>query len=182
MEKRETLKELQARLAHRLQQARTSSVALAWLAVTAGTENYLFPLRQSGEILPAPQLRPVPRTKPWFLGVVNVRGSLFGTVDLAKFVEFSNGQLNRISARRLIHEAQAPSVVTFHPAVEVNCALRVSALTGLRAADSFDSSAGAPKGAPAYFGNQFLDAEGNRWQEINLQVLAQSPDFLNISA
>ena len=92
MASRETLKELQARLAQRLQHARSSNIALTWLAVTAGHRNYLFPLRQSGEILPAPQLRPVPRTKAWFLGVVNVRGSLYGTVDLAQFVGQFQGQ------------------------------------------------------------------------------------------
>jgi len=182
MSNRETLKEMQARLAQRLEQARSSNIALTWLAVTAGARNYLFPLRQSGEILPAPQLRPVPRTKPWFLGVVNVRGSLFGTVDLANFVAHSNGQKSSPAASLKNNAAQAPSVITFHPAMEMNCALQIDALAGLRSAESFQSSKAAPLGAHGYLGNQFFDAEAQCWQEINLQALSQTSEFLNISA
>ena len=182
MATRETLKELQARLVQRLQSARSTNIALTWLAVTADSGNYMFPLRQSGEILTAPQLRPVPRTKPWFLGVVNVRGSLFGTVDLAEFVATLGSPLSDPSKVRAVAAAQAPNVVTFHPALEVNCALQINALAGLRSAESFTSSVPAPDGAPGYFGNQFFDNDAKRWQEIDLQALSQTPEFLNISA
>ena len=181
MATRETLKELQARLSQRLQHARSSNIALTWLAVTSGSEHFLVPLRQSGEILPAPLVRTVPRTKDWFLGVVNVRGSLFGTVDLALFVSHFYRNKSNPNANPTANELQPPSVVTFHPALETNCALQVDALVGLRSADSFTSSASAPDGAPAYFGNQFFDNEARCWQEINLQDLSQMPEFLNIS-
>jgi len=182
MASRETLKELQARLAQRLQEARSSNISLTWLAVTAGSGNYMFPLRQSGEILTAPHLRSVPRTKSWFLGVVNVRGSLFGTVDLAEFIAKFSAQGTKPDASGPVAATQAPSVVTFHPALEVNCALQISALAGLRSAESFTSSAPASEGAPGYFGNQFFDSDARRWQEIDLQSLSQAPEFLNISA
>lgn len=181
MATRETLKDLQARLATRLDKARSTNIALTWLAVTAGSMHYLFPLRQSGEILPSPQLRAVPRTKNWFLGVVNVRGSLFGTVDLADFVAQFYWRDPKPYSNSAVDESQAPSIVTFHPALEVNCALQVSALSGLRSADSFTSAVPALTGAPRYFGNQFFDAQNVCWQEINLQELSQTPEFLNIS-
>ncbi len=181
MANREALKDLQTRLAERLQQARSSSVALTWLAVTAGEGNYLFPLRQAGEILPVTQLQSVPRAKPWFLGVINVRGSLFGTVDLAQFVAHSRSASGQPVLPALA-EPEAPTVVTLNPLVEVNCAVQVSALSGLRAVESFTSSHAPPIDAPTYFGNQLLDANGTLWQEINLQTLSQSPQFLNISA
>ena len=60
MANRAALKELQTRLATRLLAARTEGVSIAWLAVKAGTGNYLFPLVQSGEIFPLANLQPVP--------------------------------------------------------------------------------------------------------------------------
>jgi len=182
MAKRESLKELQTRLAQRLQQSQTSDTGLTWLAAIAGPKNYLFPLRQSGEILPAPTLRPVPRTKPWFLGVVNVRGSLFGTIDLALFDAHFHLKTPTATAGPNSSVPQTPSVVTFHHALEVNCALQVSAIAGLRSPESFASSAPAPPGSPGFFGAQFLDGESRSWQEVKLYELSRTPEFLNISA
>lgn len=51
MANRQALRELQARLADRLQAARTSaSPGAHWLAVQVGGRNYLLPLEQAGEI------------------------------------------------------------------------------------------------------------------------------------
>jgi twitching motility protein PilI len=74
------------------------------------------------------------------------------------------------------------SVVTLNPLLEVNCAVRVDALSGLRGSEAFASSTPPATDAPDYFGNCFVDSAGVSWQEINLRVLARSPQFLNISA
>ncbi|MDP0995635.1 chemotaxis protein CheW, partial [Klebsiella pneumoniae] len=58
----------------------------AWLAVQAGGRNYLMPLGQSGEIFPWAGVQPVPYTKPWFLGIANLRGTLAGVIDLASLL------------------------------------------------------------------------------------------------
>ncbi len=175
MANREALRELQTRLATRLQAARTQGVSVAWLAVRAKGQNYLFPLVQSGEIFALSQLQPVPYVLPWYRGVLNIRGGLYGVVDLAAFVtgDFSS------SATASSGEA---SVVTLNAALEVNCALQVDSLLGLRAAEAFVSSTAPDAGAPGYFGNRFVDAAGDLWQEINLRTLAQDPNFLNIRA
>jgi twitching motility protein PilI len=176
MANREALRELQARLASRLQAARTEGMSVAWLAVKAGGRNYLFPLGQSGEIVPLTHLQTVPYALDWFRGVLNIRGGLFGVVDLAGFVAASGGD------SRLELAATDPSVVTLNALLEVNCALQVDVLSGLRGPDAFKASKPAPDDAPAYFGNQFFDAAGEQWQEINLRTLSQTPQFLSISA
>ena len=86
MANREALRELQTRLATRLKAARTEGLAVSWLAVQAGGSNYLLSLAQSGEIFPWTDVQPVPYTQPWFMGVANLRGGLFGVVDFASFV------------------------------------------------------------------------------------------------
>lgn len=182
MADRESLKDMQARLAERLKHAQTTGLSAAWLAVAAGGENYLLPLRQSGELLPVTQWQVVPHTQPWFLGVMAIRGSLFGTVDLAQFIAYAVGADEDAMDAMLFLEDETPSVVTINPAIEAGCALQVGRLSGLRSADAFTSSSPAPAGAPPFFGNQYFDAHGGPWQEINLQALSQSPQFLNISA
>ena len=175
MANRAALKELQTRLATRLLAARTEGVSIAWLAVKAGAGNYLFPLVQSGEIFPLANMQQVPYCRSWFAGVVNLRGGLFGVVDLAGFI--ADGQ-SPVRSEQSLAEA---SVITLNPALEVNCALMVDGLAGLRNADAFLASAPPAEADPVYFGNRYTDAGGEQWQEINLQSLSQLQQFLSIS-
>ena len=66
MANREALRELQSRLASRLQAARTEGVQAGWLAVEAAGRNYLFPLSQAGEIFPYAATQAVPYTQDWW--------------------------------------------------------------------------------------------------------------------
>lgn len=175
MANRTALRELQSRLASRLQVARSEGVSVAWLAVEAGQGRYLFPLAHAGEIFPWTPVQPVPYTQAWFLGVANLRGGLYGVVDLARFVTPD-------AAHRADNTSAETSLLALNTALEVNTALLVDRLAGLRAADAFAAAEPAAANAPAYFGRVMVDAAGARWQEINLQALSQNPFFLSISA
>lgn len=175
MANREALRELQSRLASKLQAARTEGVRLSWLAVEAGGRNFLLPLHQSGEIFPWASAHQVPYTQPWFLGVANLRGGLFGVVELSRYVG--------LPARSAVDASRAENyLVALNTALEVNCALLVDKLVGLRSVDSFATTSAPEAAAPEYFGNIYADSQGARWQEINLQSLSQQTQFLSISA
>ena len=176
MAKRQALRELQARLSDRLQIARTQGVAPSWLAVEAGGRKYLFPLSQSGEIFPWVNMQPVPYTQAWFAGVANLRGGLFGVVDLASYV---NGQAP-VQKNELARSDSR--LVSLNSALEVNCALLIDRLSGLRNQDAFSDFSEKAPDAPEFFGNQYVDLNGTSWQEINLQLLAQQAHFLTIGA
>lgn len=176
MSKREALRDLQTRLATRLQSAKAEGMSAAWLAVKAAGAYYLFPLAQSGEIFPAANIQAVPYVQPWFLGVMNLRGGLYGVVDLAAFL---SGSPTPVRSEQLLSES---SVITFNTALEINSALLINGLAGLRHVEAFTSSEPPPEGAPVYFGPCYTDADGQRWQEINLQLMSQSSQFLSISA
>lgn len=176
MANREALRELQTRLASRLKAARSEGVSVSWLAVRAGEENYLFPLALSGEIFPLTSLQVVPYSKSWFMGVINLRGGLYGVVDLAGFM--ANGAVTTRSEQAL----SEASVITFNSALEINCALMVDNLAGLRKREAFTAATAPPEGSPVYFGHRFTDLTGVQWQEINLRALSQFPEFLSISA
>ena len=176
MANRQALRELQTRLAERLQIARTQGVAPSWLAVEAGDRKYLFPMEQAGEIFPWVTTQAVPYTQSWFLGVSNLRGGLVGVVDFASYV---SGQPLAIKTELGRKESR---LVSLNSALEINCALLIDRLAGLRNQEAFkDFSERAPD-APDFFGNQYIDRNGATWQEINLQLLAQQAHFLTIGA
>lgn len=176
MAKKEALKDLQSRLADRLQTARTEGASAAWLAVKVGQRNVLLPLTQSGEIFPLVMTASVPYAQAWFKGVANLRGGLCGVVDLAVFL-----QDDQVGQRTEQNWAQA-RLVTLNPELDLNCALVIDALVGLRRQDAFVRVEAAPIGSPAFFGQLLSDTQGVTWQEINLRALAQSPEFLSIGA
>ncbi|MBK7051292.1 MAG: chemotaxis protein CheW [Rhodoferax sp.] len=176
MANREALRELQTRLANRLKAARTEGVSVSWLAVRAGEGNYLFPLALSGEIFPLTSLQVVPYSRQWFMGVINLRGGLYGVVDLARFMAIGTAPV------RTEQSLAESSVITFNSALELNCAVMVDGLAGLRKREAFSEAVAPPAGSPVYFGNKFTDLSGVQWQEINLRTLSQFPEFLSISA
>ncbi|HQX07267.1 MAG TPA: chemotaxis protein CheW [Zoogloea sp.] len=175
MANREALRELQIRLASRLQAARTEGLSVSsWLAVESAGKNYLLPLGHAGEIFPWTVVQPVPYTQKWFMGVANLRGGLTGVVDLA-------GLLGAAPVRTEQSLSEA-SLLAFNAALEVNAALLVDRLAGLRSTDAFVASEAPVEGDPVFFGSTYIDSDGTRWQELNLQALSQHTAFLSISA
>ncbi|WP_394787671.1 chemotaxis protein CheW [Rhodoferax sp.] len=179
MANREALRELQTRLASRLQAARNEGQSVRWLAVLAGGQRYLFPLAQCGEIFPWTPVQPAAYTQSWFLGVANLRGGLCGVVDLVRFMATDAQQAPTARSDIALSEC---SLLSFNAGMDVNCALLVDQLSGLRGNESFTASAAPAEGAPVYFGHTHTDAAGLSWQEINLLTLSQLPTFLSISA
>lgn len=179
MADREALRELQSRLAERLQAVRREGVQVAWLAVEVGGQRYLLPLAQSGEIFPLGTVQPVPYTQAWFLGVANLRGSLWGVIDLARFIAGP-----AVGPHAMPQGAQrvGTRLITLSAVLEVNCAVLIDRLAGLRGLDAFVTSDRPPPGSPEWFGSVYTDSLGASWQEINLQALSQQPQFLSISA
>jgi twitching motility protein PilI len=177
MSNKQALRAFQNRLAQRLQSVQTTGVAASWLAVEAGSSRLLFPLSHAGEIFPWTDVQKVPYVQPWFMGVSNLRGGLYGVIDLASFLQTSAS-----SRQRTDNELAQCRLVALNPLLEANCALLVDRLLGLRTTEAFASSAAADEGAPAYFGHVYTDLEGRQWQELNLQLLSQHPAFLGIGA
>jgi len=175
MANREALRELQERLAQRLQAARTEARRTSWLAVEAGGAGLLFPLAGAGEIFAVPPLLAMPHTRPWFAGVANLRGGLHGVVDLAAFLGLraaAPGEGVREQGR----------LVALNPAFGSHCALLVDRLAGLRGAEQLSAEPVAALARPAFAGTVWRDTEGRVWQEIDLAALAANEQFLGIAA
>ncbi|NBD19747.1 chemotaxis protein CheW [Aquabacterium fontiphilum] len=180
MANKEALKALQERLAQRLQDARQQAPARSWLAVDIAGQGFLLPLDQAGEIFSPSALHAVPHSRPWFLGVANLRGQLHGVVDLASFLGMPRLQ----PALPAVPEGRDPSrLVAFNAALQVNAALWVDRLLGLRNAAALQL---APQGGagekPGFMGQTMRDDQGRTWYELNLAALSADDAFLRIDA
>ncbi|MGZ5715695.1 MAG: chemotaxis protein CheW [Caldimonas sp.] len=170
MANKQALRDLQSRLAERLQAARTEPLAKSWLAVECSSRGFLFPLREAGEIFPLAPMVPVPHSHHWFLGVSNLRGHLHGVVDLAGFLGLKTGDTPRDQAR----------LVGFNQSLDINCVLLVDRLSGLRSEDELTPDSDDAGARPTFAGARFRDPSARVWQELHLAELAGDESFLRI--
>ncbi len=176
MSNKTALRELQQRLAERMQAARETTLIASWLAVECAGVGLLFSLKQAGEIFAPVPIRPVPYAKPWLTGVANLRGGLFTVVDLAIYLG-----LRDVAAGR----AAAPQarLVSMSTELNLNCALLVDRLAGLRSDEQLPLATDQPAGPlPRFAGALRRDEAGRHWQEINLEALSRQENFLHIVA
>ncbi len=175
MANKEALRELQTRLAERMQQARSQQRSRSWLAVECRGRGFLLPLDQAGEIFPVAAVTPVAHARPWFLGVANLRGGLHGVVDLAQFLGLA------AEAPREAGRDQA-RWVALGAATGLNCALQIDRLLGLRSADQLKQQAWADGSLrPAFASGQWADAQERLWQTLDLVALASDEHFLSVA-
>lgn len=176
MPNKDALRDLQLRLANRLQAARERPRDAGWLAVECASAGLLLPLAQSGEIHPARGLMPVPRSVPWLAGIANVRGQLNAVLDLAVFLGLRDPQPvlagQRVSAQ----------LVVLNPSLRVNCALMIDRLAGLRGTDQLKPVSTGDATRPGFARNQWQDESGRIWDELDLAVLVSDPLFLDVAA
>jgi twitching motility protein PilI len=161
--RRNRLRQYQEELLERMQAARTGSGQRTHqLGVEIGGERYLLDLLEAGEIVPVPPLTSVPLTQPWYLGLANIRGSLIGVVDLARFFSAPRGP-----------EGAAPGpaarLVTFAPALGLPCGFLAARVHGLRQAADMTPHEG-----------RLVDADGHGWTPLALAALAQDERFLQV--
>ena len=165
MARRSSLREFQENLARRLAQASTAD-RRGLLGFQAGSESWLIDLTETGEIMPPPHLAVVPLTHAWYRGLANVRGTLYGVVDLAQF----HGEGPTPSggrARLLLVGAK----------LGIHCALLVSHSLGLRSVDDFEAD--ADEETRPWVAKRLRDAQGHLWLQIDVAKLLASPQFLD---
>jgi twitching motility protein PilI len=176
MANREALRELQSRLAQRLQAAMTEVPSASWLAVQCAGLGLIFPLRTAGEIFTAAGVLSVPHTQPWFLGVANLRGGLHGVVDLGGFLGL---RARPMSLDSLGDQAR---LLALNPSTGGHCAVLVDRLAGLRNPGQLTRLPDTAQPRPSFAGARYRDTQGLVWQELDLAALAQQEQFLGIAA
>jgi twitching motility protein PilI len=164
-----SLRDYQRELSERLKGAAAGGAAASRLGVQAGAEAWLVSLADAGEVIPAPAITPVPLTKPWFRGVTNIRGKLYGVVDFPCFLGGAS-----------VAPGEQVRLLLLNDRFRMGSALLVDRLLGLRGAENFEARP-APRGA-AWLKAEFGDKEGTHWKELDVPRLVQDPVFLEVAA
>jgi twitching motility protein PilI len=129
------------------------------------------------EILPLPQVTPVPGAQPWMLGVANVRGNLLPIVDLKQFLE---------GERTVLHESQRVLLVR-QPGGDV--AVLIDELYGQRSFTEQQLIAAEQvaieqlaEGRYAHFIDRAYRLGDHPWGVFSLERLARTPEFRQAAA
>lgn len=161
------LREFQEYLANRLNSAARGEISSALLGVQSGADHWLLKLDEAGEILPMPPLSSVPLTHPWFAGMANIRGNLYSVIDFAAFR--GEEPTPRTSHARL---------VLLGAKFGINSAILVHRMLGLRPADTFTAT--DEPGKHSWVSGVMTDADGRRWQRLDVPALLADQKFMQI--
>jgi twitching motility protein PilI len=178
MANKEALKALQHRLAERLRLARELPPTRNWLAVETAGHGFLLPLAHASEIFPTVPLQSVPHCQAWLLGIGNLRGQLHAVIDLAAFL----GLTRPVRAARAAEGKATGNLVAMGNTLQINAALLVDKLLGIRRPDEVKPVQGSGTGRPHFVVREWQDAHGRTWYELDLAALAADEVFLKVAA
>lgn len=163
------LRTFQQELASRLATKTAAQVESSRLGLACGGERWLIRLADAGEVVTMPDIVPVPLTRPWYLGVANIRGNLYSVVDFARFL-----------GRDTPPGTGQARLVLFGPRTgEINAGIVVTRVLGLRNLSEL-APAAPPQDVPAWYAQRWMDGDGNAWQEMDLALLARDAAFLSV--
>ncbi|HCJ50509.1 MAG TPA: twitching motility protein PilI [Gallionella sp.] len=161
MSKRLDLRAFQQNLSDRMQDRGRMGGQMSWLGVKIAGQNWLVEMADISEVLSLPRLAIVPLAQPWFRGVANVRGNLYGVVDMAAYLQTGSASGENTNRILLIAERHG-----------FNTALLVDGVLGLRDARAWrqDESNAA----------QYFDDQDVTWRKLDVVDLLEQPQFLQI--
>ena len=170
MAARISLRDYQRGLAERLRGAQAGAMAASKLGLQVGQDPWLVDLADAAELIPVPPITAVPLTRPWFRGVVNVRGNLYNVVDLPAF--FGGSPVAPGEQARLLLLAER---------FLMRSALLVDRSLGLLDARELSPHADAPSASP-WIRGLHADQGGRIWRELDVRQLVQHAAFLGVAS
>jgi twitching motility protein PilI len=162
------LRSFQKELASRLASKTAAQVESSRLGIACGARRWLIRLGDAGEVIAVPPVVTVPLTKPWFLGLANIRGNLYSVIDFPAFL--GDGKVAGGSLARLI---------LLSPRGGESVGIVVERVLGLRNLAQFTAEA-IDDGVASWQVACWRDAERVSWREIDLGLLARDPAFLQV--
>ena len=169
MARKSSLREFQQSLALRLRDAASRKTVLSRLGFQVGQEKWLVNLSDVSEVIPVPNIVPVPLTLPWYRGVANIRGKLYSIADFAAFQE--QPAIGIGMERRVILVAEK---------LIEGSGLVVSRMLGLHNPEQFTPESSDTFVAKPWIKGAYRDAGGTRWYELDLSGLTRDARFLEV--
>ena len=166
---RSKLRDFSTQLAERLKAATSAPNEPMRLAVRIGTRGFLLDMNAAAEIVSAPEITPVPWTRPWYRGLANVRGRLVGVIDLM-----------HLAGQGPLPPDQSQQLLVFGESLRINAGVLVTRAFGLRNLNDLQSLGGPADGAPPWEQARWRDLDGNQLTELNLGGLVATEAFATI--
>ena len=163
------LREFSTQLAERIKAAPQRPTEPMRLAVRIASTHYLLDMPSAGEIVPVPDIAPVPWTQPWYRGLANVRGRLVGVVDLMQ-----------MAGRAPMPSDQSLQLLVLSDALKVNVALLITRAFGLRNVKDLESLGTAASDVQPWEAERYRDLDGTVMTELKLGRLVASETFAAI--
>ena len=149
-----------------------TEVGKSWRGLVFSVDkwNLVVPFIHEFEIVPFQTLLPLPMTKVWVKGMLNIRGEIYTVIDFSEFIGSPPVQHQKTTNLLLL------------PDKELKSALLISGRISLRlfdinlptvSKDSFSETLGL-------FLSTALDDGGSRWGVLNVQALSSSNQFNSI--
>lgn len=168
-EARTSLRDYQANILNRLEQARTSDVieSSGHLGVVLADQHVLISMEEITETLPLMDIYTVPLVKPWFVGMANVRGVLYAINDLGQLLFDTKADLTAQSR-----------VILLSNDVATHVGFTVDRLIGLRNIKSMQSVEAKKNKTAGLKRKQYEDENKQLWHLVDFEKLVQSPTFI----
>lgn len=145
-----------------------------WVGVAfrAGPYTFVAPREEVKEVLAWPEVTPLPRARPWLLGLASIHGQLVAVTDLARWA--GAGETALTNTCRV--------VVVNHP--DVPAGLLVDQVFGFRRFAGADSEAGGAEVAAPFLPHVqgAFALEGEKWTVLGLRHLVESETFLEAAS
>lgn len=145
-----------------------------WRGIGYRAGNHLFVsgIEEINELLAVPALTPVPGTKPWLLGVANVRGNLMPVIDLARFLFSERTQHSERTRLLVVRQGNG------------NVALLVDEVYGQRTVDTEQRRDAEREEDPRLtrFVDDRVEVDGQRLALFSMGKLVRAPDFRQAAA
>jgi twitching motility protein PilI len=168
-----TLRDSPETLAEKIHPVGESTPSQTLLGFESGSDYWLVDLTDAGEVLPVPILSTVLLTQSWFLGIANIRGTLYSVTD---FAAFHAAESTPIKAQSRLLLAG--------PRFGCNIALLMSRTLGLKTLPAMQALPAMSTEATAqqpWRGESYRDSEGIVWTRLQLPALLSAAQFLDIS-
>jgi twitching motility protein PilI len=167
-----SLREFQQSLAQRLREAQAATEQSSRLGVQAGDSYWLLKLDETDEVLPLPEISHVPLTRPWYLGLANIRGVMANVVDFGAFMGAE--PTSRTPDCRLVLVADR---------FQSYSGLLISRMMGLRNLQTLEAREAPDRpGRKPWLGTVYRDPDGRTWNELDMAALVGNESFLNVGA
>lgn len=150
--------------------AEISAMSETVLGLLIGDDRYLVHMKEINEVIQVPEIVPVPLTHPWFLGIINVHGNLYGITDLGVYLSGKPEPFG-LKSRILLVSSN----------YKINSGFIVPNLLGIRNLSEFAQDQTSCVQLRNGVTRIYQDKEGRPWYELDLQTLIREKNFLQIA-